>query len=229
MISKPNLRPAKSLISRSSHSLGWIEVSLLALVLLIGVLGASVPSDVQATVLMPQAKSPIYVPMVSNGVSSHVDSVQEAKPVCQLNGPENAVLAAMMEHPEQRRATIECNPVLSRVARAKAADMAKRNYVAHVDPDGVGPNALATAGGFRLPDWYPKTGSANNIESIGAGYAGPPDVWSAWLNSHYHRIHVLGTDDFYAGQHQVGVGYYYDENSYYKHYWVVMSAPTETK
>ncbi len=235
MILLNGLRPAGRVMTHSSRRFGWIEISLLALVLAMGILGAGIPQNAQATMLFPQATSPVFVPMVSNGVQPHIDGRQQPKPpaepapkpVCQLNVEENAILSAMIQHPEQGRAVIECNPILSQVARAKAVDMAKRGYFAHVNPEGQGPNYLVTAAGFRLPDYYPKTGSANNIESIGAGYSSPGDVWIAWLDSHYHRIHVLGTDGFYASQHQVGVGYYYDANSYYKHYWVVMTAPTE--
>ena len=229
MIALNGLRPVKRAMSHSSRRFGWIEISLLALVLTMGILGAGIPQSAQATMLFPQATSPVFVPMVSNGVQPHIDGRQqpEPKPVCQLNDQENAILTAMIQHPKQGRSVIECNPILAQVARAKAADMAKRGFFSHTNPDGQGPNYLVTVAGFRLPDYYPKTGSANNIESIGAGYSGPAEVWQAWLNSHYHRIHVLGTDGFYASQHQVGIGYFYDANSYYKHYWVVVTAPTE--
>ena len=147
---------------------------------------------------------------------------------CELNEQETAVFNMMRDHPDQGRAHVNCNPVLARVARERAQDMAERGYFSHVDPDGHGPNHLVTAAGFRLPDWYPDSGTANNIESIGAGFASPGDIWQAWLDSQYHRIHVLGTDRFYAGQEEVGIGYYADPNSLYVEYWVVITAPTET-
>ncbi len=219
-------------LPRRSRSLGWIEISLLALVLTLSILGLSRPSAVQAASDAPQLNSPIYIPMASNGLTSHVDSVDNTKivrPACELSAEENAVLELAKAHPEQGRPVIDCHSILAQVARAKAADMATRNYVAHTDPDGNGPNALVWNAGYLLPDWYPNSGTANNIESIGAGYETPQAVFNAWMNSKYHRIHVLATDSFYASQHQVAIGHYYDPNSTYKHYWVFLSAPDETQ
>ena len=91
----------------------------------------------------------------------------------------------------------------------------------------MGRTILVRQAGFELPDWYPDSPSANNVESIGAHFATAADVWEAWTNAEGHRLHVLGTDPFFAEQVEVGVGYYYDEASHYKAYWVVITAPPE--
>ncbi len=119
-------------------------------------------------------------------------------------------------HPDDR---------LIQVARARAMDMAKRHYFDHVNPDGLGPNALVRATGYQLPSFWSNSPSANNIESIGAGYTTPDDAWAGWMGSSAHKTHLLATDSFYRNQTSYGVGHYYDSSSQYKHYWVVITAP----
>ncbi len=119
-------------------------------------------------------------------------------------------------HPDDR---------LTQVARARAMDMAKRNYFDHVNPDGVGPNYLVRQTGYQLPSFWSTSRTANNVESIEAGYMTADDAWSGWMASSPHKTHLLATDSFYRDQTSYGVGHYYDANSKYKHYWVVITAP----
>ncbi len=47
------------------------------------------------------------------------------------------------------------NDALGKAAQAKAEDMAKRDYMDHVDPDGCGMNIKINEAGYKLrPDWY---------------------------------------------------------------------------
>jgi uncharacterized protein YkwD len=168
----------------------------------------------------------IYVPMAST------DEVQGSgnEPVkCELGSEEKAVEGMMVADAGQQRVNPVCDPILSQVARARARDMALRDYFSHTNPDGNGPNLLVREAGFSLPDWYGTEQSANNIESISAGHPTADAAWQAWLNSSSHRTHVLGTEAFYAEQKAYGVGYYYNPNSHYHHYWVFLSAPLETE
>lgn len=119
-------------------------------------------------------------------------------------------------HPDDR---------LIQVARARAMDMAKRNYFDHVNPDGYGPNYLVRQTGYQLPSFWSTSKSANNIESIEAGYMTAEDAWSGWMASSPHKTHLLALDSFYRDQTSYGVGHYYDAKSKYKHYWVVITAP----
>jgi uncharacterized protein YkwD len=225
MIDVKKLRPAYRVVTRTGCRLSWIEISFGALFIVLGLLSIGFPAHAEATLVSPLNKGAVYLPMISSDAAP----VTSREKTCELNYQETAVLNLMQEHPEQGRNQIHCNSTLSQVARARAEDMAKRGYFDHVNPDGHGPNYLVTQAGFRLPDWYSDSNTANNIESIGAGFRSPLEIWQAWLDSKYHRIHVLGTDKFYAGQEQVGIGYYADPNSMYHEYWVVITAPTETQ
>jgi uncharacterized protein YkwD len=164
----------------------------------------------------------LYVPAVST------DDVQGSgtEPVeCGLSSEESAIEDRMVAESGQQRVSPVCDPILSQVARARARDMALRDYFSHTNPDGKGPNLLVREAGYALPDWYGDEQDANNIESISAGHPTADAAWQAWLNSSSHRIHVLGTEPFYAEQVAYGVGYYYNPNSTYHHYWVFLSAP----
>lgn len=171
-----------------------------------------------------QAQNRVYVPTLM-AINAPVGGSGEEPQECMLNDQEKAVLASLALHPDQRRAKVECHPILAQVARERAKDMAERDYFGHVNPDGKGPNYLVRAAGYALPSWYPRADDANNIESIAAGYSTPADVWAGWMNSSGHRMHLLGQHSFYAAQTQVGIGYYYKAGSRYGHYWVVLSAP----
>lgn len=154
----------------------------------------------------------VYVPLVVT------------TPVCEPNAEEAAVADLFAHDPGQTRTGITCSPVLAEVARARAEDMARRHYFNHTNPDGFGPNYLATQAGFRLPSYYSRESDGNNIESIAAGVASPADVWSVWMASDAHRSHLLADNGFYREQTEIGVGYFNDPTSEYGHYWVILTA-----
>ncbi|MFN8445933.1 MAG: CAP domain-containing protein [Caldilineaceae bacterium] len=158
-------------------------------------------------------QSTIYLPMITA-----VDLVYTP------NEEEQRIAELMKTAPGQQRSELHYNEILSKVARQRAQDMAQRCYVAHVNPDGVGPNFLVSQAGYLLPSFYPQVNNANNIESIGAGQTTPEQAWEAWLNSPHHRTHVLGTDPFFAAQTDYGIGYAYKADSPYIYYWVIMTA-----
>ncbi len=125
----------------------------------------------------------------------------------------------------QHRPSLRVDPILTQVARARAADLARRDYFAHVNPDGHGPNWLVSHAGYPLPAWWGDNEEANYVESIAAGHASASATYSDWMDSSPHRTHLLATDDFYADQTSVGVGYVYLPGSEYGYYWVVITAP----
>lgn len=125
----------------------------------------------------------------------------------------------------RNRAVMHADARLVAVARARAADMARRNYVAHVNPDGNGPNYLVRATGYVLPAWWGTDRAANYIESLGVGYTSASGAWTALMASPQHRTHLLALDAFYRDQTSFGVGHYYDASSPYRHYWVIITAP----
>ena len=82
---------------------------------------------------------------------------------------------------------------LARAAARHAADMARRNYFAHVSPGGRSPRSRARAAGWR--------GGVGEVIAWGCGsFASPRSTLRMWLNSPPHRAIVLG------GGRAAGVG-----------------------
>ncbi len=127
---------------------------------------------------------------------------------------------------DQHRSGMTLDPTLTAVARARAADLCKRNYFSHVNPDGHGPDYMVRQAGYILPSWGDST-TDNNVESIGAGYSSASDMWQAWITDSAHATHVLGLDSFFASETSYGVGFYHDPNSTYQYYWVLITAPPQ--
>ena len=127
------------------------------------------------------------------------------------------------QHRDSRRMVLD--PVLTALARTRAADMAKRHYFSHTDPDGNGPNVLARSAGYALPSSWCRSRAENFIESIGAGQATAEAAWEAWMHSPMHRTHLLAQSSFYRDQTNFGIGFYSDPASPYRNYWVVLTAP----
>ena len=73
----------------------------------------------------------------------------------------------------------------------------------HTRPDGTAFSSIVSRHGRRIG------------ENIAAGYQTPEEVVDGWMHSDGHRKNIL-----YADFTELGVGYAYEENSQYKHYWV---------
>jgi len=144
------------------------------------------------------------------------------------NREERAIARLAKNHRLQGRESMKHDPYLHLVARAKARDMARRNYFGHVDPDGYGPNRVLALTGYRLPDYYL---AVNNIESLTAGtnYNTPSQAFQAWLQSPPHRRQLLASNNYFKAQTRYGVGYAYNASSKFKHYYVFLSAPPSEK
>jgi uncharacterized protein YkwD len=140
---------------------------------------------------------------------------------------EQAIADYMVTDPNQGRPTMVLDPIIEQVARARARDMAVRNYFSHVNPDGVAANYLLRQAGCQLPAWWGADPTANYVESIAAGSPSASVTWTAWMNSPPHEVDLLGQNSFFATETHYGVGYYYDPNSTYQYYWVVITAPPQ--
>jgi uncharacterized protein YkwD len=146
------------------------------------------------------------------------------------NSEERAIAKLASEHPQQRRPRMTHDAHLHIVARAKARDMARRDYFDHVDPDGFGPNRVITMTGYGLPDHYSKARSGNNVESIVAGTVfTPATAFREWMKSPPHRDHVLARANFYRDQTRFAVGYFRSPDRILRNYYVFLSAPPSTK
>lgn len=163
----------------------------------------------------------LFLPLITNGNTQAHSPNNET---CAANVQESRVAELLHNDAGQGRAALACDPVLAAVAREKARDMASRNYFDHTNPDGAGPNFLIQQAGYRLPASYSQSRDGNNVESIAAGFESAEGAWDGWLNSDHHRPHVLGEIPFFAEQTEYGVGYFYDPNSFYHHYWVILTA-----
>ncbi len=144
------------------------------------------------------------------------------------NENEAALFALLASHPEQQRSACNLHQTLCKVARMRCVDMATRNYLKHVDPDGLGPNFHARAAGYRLPIEWPMDIDKNFIESIGGGYPTAQRVWDAWLDSPPHRGHALGEGAHWGIQLNLGCGYAFNADSLNQHYFCMISAPVES-
>jgi uncharacterized protein YkwD len=141
-----------------------------------------------------------------------------------LSTVREAELAALLTGSAQRRPRLTWNPILAKVARERAWDMATRGYFNHVNPDGVGPNTLVERAGYRLPPEYDHRLAGNNIESAAEGYASAAAAWRHWMSSGEHRAHLLGTGVNFDRQMEFGIGYAMRPGSRSGSYWVVLIA-----
>ena len=146
---------------------------------------------------------------------------------CNLNSNEQIIAAMMENNPSQNRQQLICHPILHRVARERAQDMANRGYFYHTNPDGIGPNYLIQSAGYQLPGWWGDELDANFVESIAAGYPNSLTAWVAWMRSPSHRTHLLAVDPFYEEQLNYGIGVVEVPGSEYGSYYVVLTAPVE--
>jgi uncharacterized protein YkwD len=149
----------------------------------------------------------------------------------EMSADEKEIAARLTGDRGQRRdrSRMHADPILTAVARARAEDMARRRYVAHVNPDGFGPNALVRAAGYSLPSFWGDGRSKNFIESIGAGSATAEQAWEGWMRSSAHRTHLLASTSFYRDQTNFGIGSYFDPSSPYRRYWVIITAPPSSR
>ncbi len=120
---------------------------------------------------------------------------------------------------------------LAASARLRAGDLAKRNYFAHVNPEGLGPNHFARQAGYPLPELWPG-GRGNNIEALhgGTDASGGPEeairslIRDAGVDPPGHRIQLLGMNDFFAAHRDAGIGLAFEPGSKYQHYMAVHTA-----
>lgn len=96
------------------------------------------------------------------------------------------------------------NGHLDRAARKHSADMGKRRYFDHTNPDGESPTDRARAEGY----------SGGVGENIAAGYQTPADVMQGWLDSPGHCANLMS-----AGYSVVGIGFAEISGSPYSRYW----------
>jgi len=173
------------------------------------------------TILRAQSNVTVYIPIAIN----QADTVLRKPAACKLTTQEQQVEQHLTGSAAQQRPHLRCNSILAQVARDRARDMATRDYFDHVNPDGLGPNALVEQAGYVLPAYYSDDPAANNIESIAAGHKDGREAWRGWMDSPGHRQHLLAEEPFYAEQVEYGIGHVFvAKGNKYGHYWVVLTA-----
>ena len=85
-----------------------------------------------------------------------------APALAQLNSQEQQIATFLANDPAQGRSSVAVDPILSSVARARARDLAVRDYFSHTDPDGHGANYLVRQAGYPLPSHYNSSPSGNS-------------------------------------------------------------------
>lgn len=125
---------------------------------------------------------------------------------------------------------LKWNDTLAKVAEAKAYDMAKRNYMGHVDPDGYGMNYYIKKSGYKLQPKWTVEKSANYFESLAANTFSGIEAIKVLVTdkntpSLGHRKHLLGLDSWNAALTDIGIGFSRRESgSTYKTYTCVIIA-----
>ncbi len=96
------------------------------------------------------------------------------------------------ERKNHNEAALGINFRLTEAAQDKAKDMVKRNYWAHITPDGKSPWVFITKAGYK----FQKAG-----ENLAYGFNSAADAVYGWMNSPSHRANIL--DSAYS---EVGFG-----------------------
>ncbi|QKW37283.1 hypothetical protein HUT06_27440 [Actinomadura sp. NAK00032] len=84
------------------------------------------------------------------------------------------------------------NGKLAAAAQRHSADMARRGFFDHTNPDGKSPGDRITAAGYRWSTYG---------ENIAKGQPTPASVMKSWMNSPGHRANILN-----CGFREIGVG-----------------------
>ncbi len=111
-------------------------------------------------------------------------------------------------------ATLKKSPALMDAARGHSEDMACNDFVDHTGSDGSTPRDRILRAGYT-------PGALG--ENIAAGCSTPEQVVDIWMKSDGHRANILNPDYCH-----IGVGYAYNANATYGHYWTQdMATPAE--
>jgi uncharacterized protein YkwD len=105
------------------------------------------------------------------------------------------------------RSNAGCDPLtvddrLAMAAQLHSDDMAARQYMDHVNPEGQDPSARAAAQGYT---------GAGIGENIAQGYPDPVAVMEGWMNSEGHRANIENCDYTVIGVGVNETGWYWTQ------------------
>ncbi|WP_223669103.1 CAP domain-containing protein [Kangiella shandongensis] len=162
----------------------------------------------------------------SLSVSLHASEVKQDNndnyEECGLNEQARELAKLVVQDQDQLRSELHCHNLLTKIAQAKAEEMANSGKVTHYGEGGTPDQRLIDAG-YSL---YVPTGAVglNHVEAVQGGYSRASEVLDNFKNSYHHRVHLFGEHDFFLQQNDIGVGYAYNWNSPHVDYWVVYIA-----
>lgn len=133
------------------------------------------------------------------------------------------------------RAPLALNAALVTSATDHAVELATYGVFAHQSAvDGRWPNEMVRDAGYPLPLEIPTEDGyyweipdeANHVESITGGYADAVTainelVVDEGIEGAGHRIHLLGSNPFYATHREIGAGFAHSDTAEYRDYWAI--------
>ena len=157
---------------------------------------------------------------VSGG--SHLDYfwvVTLAEPLAPFNGNWRREVLDLVNGFRSERGLRQLNTDsrLNAAAQTHAEDMAERDYIAHISPDGRTPGKRATVAGYR---W------SRLLENVAAGQPTPTEAVEVWKASPGHRRAMLDPEI-----RELGIGYAFlpqdDGRVRASHYWALSLGRTQ--
>lgn len=152
----------------------------------------------------PQATAPVATAPKAQDAGSQTMSAEEAQVLSEVNAA-RAVARTCGDVAYAATTPVAWNGFLATAARAHTADMAARNYFAHVSPDGGTLVTRAEAAGYTT---WRELG-----ENIAAGYT-VQNVVQGWIDSPSHCKNLM--DPKFK---EMGAGYTYRAGSTFGTYW----------
>ena len=135
-----------------------------------------------------------YLPAQENYLMSSADSLENyAQDVLDLVNAERAKVGSP---------PVSLSSALMNFAEIRANEL--KTLFSHTRPDGTYYLSI-------IDDTYPSTYTGENIA---AGVPSAEEVMNLWMNSEGHRANILR-----KSHTELGVGFYYNPDSYYKYYW----------
>lgn len=140
---------------------------------------------------------------------------------CGNNEESQKLIKLIQNHNHQKRENLLCNAKLNEIAVIKAKHIIANENIWH-NAGHMSPNQLLRHHGFKLPKIYTLFG--NQVEALAGGEKSAKDVFYDFLGSDPHRKLLLGDDDFFKSQDQIGAAFVKDRSTKHEYYWVVIIA-----
>lgn len=164
----------------------------------------------------PTEKSPDDSPKPST--TQDPDSSAQTPDEQPANNPDEltaeVVRLVNIERAKENLAPLGTYDSLTKAAQTRAPELV--TLFSHDRPDGTSCFTALDATGA-------KQGAHTWGENIAAGHASAAETVEQWMNSPGHRANIMNPDFTH-----IGVGYQYDPNSTYSHYWVQMFVGTSS-